>query len=102
MIAPPARHDVASLADTIRTQLGERNRVSREFFPREARRLALACRDLADRFARGGRLRAWRRGAYATDAQHVAVEFVHPVIVGKRALPALDVSAAPRALIEAL
>ncbi|HEY6540625.1 MAG TPA: SIS domain-containing protein, partial [Ktedonobacteraceae bacterium] len=27
--------------------------------------------------------------ALATDAQHVAVEFVHPVIVGKRALPAL-------------
>ena len=25
-----------------------------------------------------------------TDAQHVSVEFVHPVIVGKRALPALD------------
>ena len=26
----------------------------------------------------------------ATDAQHVAVEFVHPVIVGKRAVPALS------------
>ena len=31
-------------------------------------------------------------GPYATDAQHVSVEFVHPVIVGKRALPALDLS----------
>ncbi|MGI8824857.1 MAG: SIS domain-containing protein [Chloroflexota bacterium] len=29
-------------------------------------------------------------GAAATDAQHVTVEFVHPVIVGKRALPAID------------
>src|SRR5690606_24489879 len=29
-----------------------------------------------------------------TDAQHVSVEFVHPVIVGKRALPALDISMA--------
>ena len=28
-------------------------------------------------------------GAAATDAQHISVEFVHPVIVGKRALPAL-------------
>ena len=34
-------------------------------------------------------------GPYLTDAQHVSVEFVHPVIVGKRALPALDLSAAP-------
>ena len=31
-------------------------------------------------------------GPYLTDAQHVSVEFVHPVIVGKRALPALDIS----------
>ncbi|MFN2449020.1 MAG: SIS domain-containing protein, partial [Candidatus Baltobacteraceae bacterium] len=42
------------------------------------------------------------RGPYATDAQHVSVEFIHPVIVGKRALPALDVSAAPLPWIEAL
>jgi D-sedoheptulose 7-phosphate isomerase len=34
-------------------------------------------------------LLAFGNGAGATDAQHVAVEFVHPVIVGKRALPAL-------------
>ena len=42
--------------------------------------------------SRGGRLLAFGRGPYATDAQHVSVEFVHPVIVGKRALPALDLS----------
>ncbi len=29
------------------------------------------------------------RGTAAADAAHVVVEFVHPVIVGKRALPAL-------------
>ena len=45
---------------------------------------------MAERFLRGGRLLAFGRGPYATDAQHVSVEFVHPVIVGKRALPALD------------
>ena len=32
------------------------------------------------------------KGRSATDAQHVSVEFVHPVIVGKRALPAMDLS----------
>lgn len=47
---------------------------------------------MAERFAQGGRLLAFGRGACATDAQHVSVEFVHPVIVGKRALPALDLS----------
>jgi D-sedoheptulose 7-phosphate isomerase len=48
---------------------------------------------MAERFVRGGRLLAFGRNAYATDAQHVSVEFVHPVIVGKRALPAIDLSA---------
>lgn len=56
----------------------------------DATALALACRDMADRFTRGGRLLVFGNGAGATDAQHVAVEFVHPVIVGKRALPALS------------
>jgi D-sedoheptulose 7-phosphate isomerase len=31
-------------------------------------------------------------GGASTDAQHVAVEFVHPVIVGKRALPAISLT----------
>jgi len=56
----------------------------------DAPALALACRDMAARFTRGGRLLVFGNGAGATDAQHVAVEFVHPVIVGKRALPALS------------
>jgi len=49
-------------------------------------------RAMAERFLPGGRLLAFGSGPYATDAQHVSVEFVHPVIVGKRALPALDLS----------
>jgi D-sedoheptulose 7-phosphate isomerase len=56
----------------------------------QAEALALACRDMAGRFTRGGRLLVFGNGSGATDAQHVAVEFVHPVIVGKRALPALS------------
>ena len=67
-------------------------RYSSAFFAAEARRLAEACREMSERFLRGGRLLAFGRGPYATDAQHVSVEFVHPVIVGKRALPALDLS----------
>ncbi len=69
-----------------------RNPLFQGFFSREAGRLAEASREMAERFLQGGRLLAFGRGASATDAQHVAVEFVHPVIVGKRALPALDLS----------
>jgi D-sedoheptulose 7-phosphate isomerase len=71
----------------------DRNRICEAFFSREARRLAELCLAMSERFLAGGRLLAFGRGPYSTDAQHVSVEFVHPVIVGKRALPALDLSA---------
>ena len=55
----------------------------------DADRLAAACRDMAGRFRDGGRLLAAGHGPSAADVAHVVVEFVHPVIVGTRALPAL-------------
>ncbi len=60
-----------------------------DFFNVETGRIAEACWAMARRFHQGGRLLAFGNGSWATDAQHVVVEFVHPVIVGKRALPAL-------------
>jgi len=83
-------------------KLLDRNAVYEAFFGREAARLARACQQMAQRFHDGGRLLALGRGPYATDAQHVSVEFVHPVIVGKRALPALDLSALGDAMVEVL
>ncbi|WP_327104417.1 SIS domain-containing protein [Nonomuraea glycinis] len=58
----------------------------------DAQRITAAARDLAARFRRGGRLLTFGDGPAAADAGHVAVEFTHPVIVGKRALPALSLS----------
>jgi D-sedoheptulose 7-phosphate isomerase len=67
-----------------------RNETASRFFATEAPRLARLCQEMAERFARGGRLLACgTTAAEWSDARHVAVEFVHPVIVGKRALPAL-------------
>ena len=55
--------------------------------------VAAACLAMARAFRGGGRLLAFGAGASATDAQHVSVEFVHPVVVGKRALPAFSLAA---------
>jgi D-sedoheptulose 7-phosphate isomerase len=63
--------------------------IPQTFFTTEADRIAQACLAMASRFHRGGRLIAFGNGAWASDAGHVSVEFVHPVIVGKRALPAV-------------
>jgi D-sedoheptulose 7-phosphate isomerase len=73
----------------------ERRRAASEaFFDDAAERIARLCHAMAERFARGGRLLAFGKGPVArSDARHVAVEFVHPVIVGKRALPALALTA---------
>ncbi|MGH3927126.1 MAG: D-sedoheptulose-7-phosphate isomerase [Pseudonocardiaceae bacterium] len=58
----------------------------------EAAAIAAACHAMAVRFHGGGTLVVFGNGAASTDAQHVAVEFVHPVIMGKRALPAISLT----------
>lgn len=64
----------------------------------EADAVARACHAMAVRFHHGGRLIAFGNGGQATDAAHLAVEFVHPVAVGKRALPAVSLAADPATL----
>jgi D-sedoheptulose 7-phosphate isomerase len=79
--------------DLIGAALAARTRANAAFFEREAERLARLCHLMAERFARGGRLIAFGESPGArSDARHIAVEFVHPVIVGKRALPAIGIA----------
>jgi D-sedoheptulose 7-phosphate isomerase len=82
--------DTNVLANRSSEELLRRNSIFEAFFRTEAPRLAEACHEMSRRFLAGGRLLAFGNGSATTDAQHVSVEFVHPVIVGKRALPALD------------
>jgi D-sedoheptulose 7-phosphate isomerase len=61
------------------------------FFAARAAALANACWGMAQRFHRGGKLVIYApQGPAFSDAQHNAVEFIHPVLVGKRALPAIS------------
>ncbi len=83
-----------ALGTLIDDLLERRIDANRRFFEREAGRVARLCHRIAERFARGGRLLAFGASPQArSDARHVAVEFVHPVIVGKRALPAVAFAA---------
>lgn len=61
-------------------------------FTEQAGAVVAACHAMAVRFHQGGKLVVFGSGGASTDAQHVAVEFVHPVIVGKRALPAISLT----------
>jgi len=82
-----------ALTGRVEALLAGRTEANHRFFAAEADRIARLCHRMAERFARGGRLVALGASPAArSDARHVAVEFVHPVIVGKRALPAVGLA----------
>ena len=84
---------LATGATTIAEAARRRADASTAFFAPNAERMAQLCRALASRFLAGGRLLAFGVSPPArSDVRHVAVEFVHPVIVGKRALPAIGLT----------
>jgi D-sedoheptulose 7-phosphate isomerase len=85
----PYKADMSDLEALVAQRFEQSMTIPELFFENEAGRIAEACWAMARRFSEGGRLLAFGSGSQATDAQHVSVEFVHPVIVGKRALPAL-------------
>ena len=77
-----------------------RTEANERFFATEAERIAELSLRLAERFLAGGRLLAVGASPQdRSDAHHVAVEFVHPVIVGKPALPALALRPGELALL---
>ena len=94
-------------SERVEALLHARADANAQFFAAEAERLSRLCHKMAERFAREGRLVAFGASpADRSDARHVAVEFVHPVIVGKRALPALGLAGeggaiAPQVALEA-
>jgi D-sedoheptulose 7-phosphate isomerase len=76
--------------ELVALRLAQREDAGKRFFGARSDDLARLCHRMAERFAQGGRLVAIGLSPSArSDVRHVAVEFVHPVMVGKRALPAL-------------
>lgn len=81
------------LMKQLRFSLLEKARESVEvksaFFEANADTILAASLALAKVFHRGRKLLVCGNGGSATDAQHVAVEFMHPITVGRKALPAI-------------
>lgn len=73
----------------VRARFDASNRVCEAFFAAESDAIALACQAMAERFRTGGRLLVVAPPSRWSDVSHVVVEFMHPVVVGKRALGAL-------------
>ena len=76
--------------DAVMRKCAESVEVKQKFFERYADQIGELCERMAGRFRAGRRLLVMGNGGSACDAQHVAVEFVHPIIEKRRALPAID------------
>jgi D-sedoheptulose 7-phosphate isomerase len=81
------------LMEELRFSLLEKARESIEvkaaFFEDNKETILAASLEMARAFHRGRKLLVCGNGGSATDAQHIAVEFMHPVTVGRKALPAI-------------
>jgi len=62
------------------------------FFSENAARIEACAAAMKEAFARGGRLFAFGNGGSACDAQHVSVEFMHPIFEKRAPLPAIALS----------
>jgi D-sedoheptulose 7-phosphate isomerase len=84
------------MMEQMRFSLLEKARESVEvksaFFAANADAILAASLALAKAFHRGRKLLVCGNGGSATDAQHVAVEFMHPITVGRKALPAISLT----------
>ena len=93
----PFLHDEATDSQKLMEDLGfsllEKARESVEiktrFFNANKDAILAASLQLAKAFYRGRKLLVCGNGGSATDAQHIAVEFMHPITVGRKALPAI-------------
>jgi D-sedoheptulose 7-phosphate isomerase len=80
---------MAELSFSLLEKARESVEVKSKFFEENKETILAASLVMARSFHQGRKMLVGGNGGSATDAQHVAVEFMHPVIVGRRALPAI-------------
>ncbi len=96
----PFLHDDAKRPQELMEQLrfsllekaSESCQVKTVFFDENKDTILALSLTLAKAFHRGRKLLVCGNGGSATDAQHIAVEFMHPITVGRRALPAISLT----------
>jgi D-sedoheptulose 7-phosphate isomerase len=83
----------AALMESVRQKVADSIRVKEQFFAEHGAAVVRAAQAIAQVYRRGGRMLTMGNGGSACDAAHFAVEFCHPVTVGRPALAARDLSA---------
>ncbi len=81
--------DAPALREKILRKSRESTETKEQFFTGNADRIAECCTAMAKALGEGHKLFVMGNGGSACDAQHVAVEFMHPIIEKRPALPAM-------------
>ena len=79
----------SELCDKILRKCRESMATKEQFFTEQADRIVECCQAMARAFDNGGRLFVMGNGGSSCDAAHVSVEFMHPIIEKRPALPAI-------------
>ncbi len=89
----PARNGASQNLDwrgMVMRKCKESVEVKEKFLSQYADAIGELSQKMAARFAEGHQLWVMGNGGSACDAQHIAVEFIHPILEKRRALPAFD------------
>jgi D-sedoheptulose 7-phosphate isomerase len=89
----PRPVDADALRASIQRKCRESMAVKEQFFAENAARIIECAGAMVRAFDAGGRLLVMGNGGSSCDAAHVSVEFMHPIIEKRPALPALALSA---------
>lgn len=79
----------ADLREAVFRKSNESAATKERFFAENADRVVACCAAMAEAFGAGGRLFVMGNGGSSCDAAHIAVEFMHPIIEKRPALPAV-------------
>jgi D-sedoheptulose 7-phosphate isomerase len=81
-----------SLVESVLQKAAESREVQKKYFEQSASTLVAAARAIAQVYQNRGKLLAVGNGGSCCDSAHIAVEFVHPIGVGRPSLDAIDLS----------
>lgn len=82
-----------ALLESVRNKAAHSVEVKQQFFADNGQAVVEAARAVAAVYQRGGRMLAMGNGGSSCDAAHFAVEFLHPITVGRPALTATNLVA---------
>lgn len=86
---PAVDKTTESFRDKVLRKCGESVEMKEKFFSKYADLLEAMSRAVAQRFQQGGRLFTMGNGGSLCDALHITVEFNHPIIEKRQALPVI-------------